>query len=66
MIEVLDDEATHHCANVAGQLHSAERRHISCVAVGSIVKIRMTNTKPQVLTLCEVEVFGIIGKNNGQ
>jgi len=64
VIEVLDDEATHICASVPGQLQSGEIRPIMCMggAIGSIINIRLTRSEPEVLTLCEVEVFGIRGK----
>ena len=63
MIEVLDDGATHTCANIPGQFASAYKtRNISCMAgaIGSFVKIRMKRNA--YLNLCEVEVFGIRGK----
>ena len=55
---------THQCASVTGQLKPAETRRISCMpgATGNIVTIRLTSQKPQILTLCEVEVFGSLGK----
>ena len=64
VIEVQRGRNTHQCARVTGQLRAAETRRISCKqgAIGNIVKVRLTSKKPQILTLCEVEVFGIIGK----
>ena len=64
VIEVLHDGNTHQCASVPGQLGSGESRNISCTrgAIGNIVKVRLTSKKRQILTLCEVEVFGISGK----
>jgi len=66
VIEVLSDRNTHQCASVAGQLKKAETRRISCMrgAIGNIIKVRMTSTRPSILTLCEFEVFGIRGKEN--
>ena len=63
VIEVLLDRYTHQCTSVTGRLKTAETRRISCMrgAIGNIVKIRLTSTR-QMLTLCEVEVFGIRGK----
>ena len=64
MIEVKRDQITHQCASVTEPLTSGETRNISCAqgAIGNIVRIRMTNSTPQILSLCEVEVFGINGK----
>ena len=64
VIEVKLDGNTRQCASVAGPLGPAETRRISCMpgAIGSIVKIRLTNKNSQKLTLCEVEVFGVNGK----
>jgi len=66
VIEVLRDGIAHRCAKVAAKLGKGETRRISCTrgAIGNIAKIRMTgtNTKGLILTLCEVEVYGIRGK----
>ena len=64
MIEVLRDGKTLKCASVAGKLNKAETRSISCKqgAIGNIVMVRLPSKKRQMLTLCEVEVYGTRGK----
>ena len=66
VIEVVRGGNTRQCASVAGQLEKGETRRITCTvgAIGNIVKVRLTGKAPQVLTLCEVEVFGVRGKSN--
>ena len=61
MIEGQLGQNTSTCAVVNEPFKNNETRRISCVrsVIGNIVKIRQTSTEPQVLTLCEVEVFGI-------
>ena len=64
VIEVLRGKNIRQCARVAGQLNKGETRRISCTrgVIGNIVKVRLTGKHHQILTLCEVEVFGIRGK----
>jgi len=52
------------CGYVWSLLEMGETRRIEChpVIVGSIVKIQMRKAKERVLTLAEVEVFGVYGK----
>ena len=61
VIEVLLGRNTYVCASVATPLTKGIIRIISCAngTIGNIVKIRMTSTKSSILTLCEVEVFGM-------
>ena len=64
MIEVERDGKTRQCASIPGEFELAETRRISCMrgTIGSIVKVRHTTKTPLVLTLCEVEVYGMSGK----
>lgn len=52
------------CAKVYRAFGMGETRRITCSpdVVGSIIRIRCTGTKPHVLTLCEVKVYGTHGK----
>ena len=63
VIEVLSGGNTRQCASCDEYLGKGETRRIPCKpgTIGNIVKVRLTSKNPQILTLCEFEVFGISG-----
>ena len=66
VIEGQEGGSTHECVKIINALGSGETRLIKCRqgTIGNIVKIRMTATVADSLTLCEVEVFGLQCKSN--
>ena len=65
VIQVLLRDKVSICGSVGSSpLGKGETRRFECrlVIVGSIVKIEMDKTKNGVLTLTEVEVYGVYGK----
>ena len=63
VVEVVHGGNTRPCASISAPLKKSERRRIGCPlgTKGNIVKVRQTSKDPQILTLCEVEVYGIAG-----
>ena len=63
VIEALELSQASMCAVVGTAVGKNETRKIPCRpgTVGSIVKIRQNATKAEILTLCEVEVYGTHG-----
>ena len=63
VIEALEQSQASICAVVGTAVGKNETRKIPCRqgTVGSIVKIRQNATKEEILTICEVEVYGTHG-----
>jgi len=61
VIDVIHAGRSRTCANVGVATDSGETRHVPCESqvAGDVVKIRMTGTTYQTLSLCDVQVFGI-------
>ena len=65
VIQVLMGDKVSVCGSVGSSpLEKGETRRFECqpVIVGSIVKIQMDKAKDGVLTLTEVDVYGVYGK----
>ena len=63
VIEALELSQASICAVVGTAIGQNETRKIPCRpgTVGGIVRIRQNATKAEILTLCEVEVYGMHG-----
>ena len=60
-IDVIHAGRSRTCADIGAATASGETRHVMCESqvAGDVVKIRMTGTTHQRLSLCDVQVFGI-------
>jgi len=63
VIEALRQSETTICEIIVTTLRASETRRIPCRpdAVGSVVRIRQNATNAEILTICEVEVYGTLG-----
>ena len=66
MIEALLGRNTYTCADMVEALAGGQTFAIPCDpgVIGNIIRIRITRTEPEVLSLCEVQVYGNLGKSN--